>query len=79
MILRFPQKKRYEITIPKSLVLAKGWKERDVLKWKIGVKGEIVLEKNANGKTLQNSNSSRAVEERRQQLQEKAAKGLEKE
>ena len=42
-VLQFPNKKQYIITIPKGLVLAKGWKKGDRLEFIINNKGEIVV------------------------------------
>jgi len=44
-ILQFPNKKQFIITIPKGLVLAKGWKSRDVLEFVIDTKGYIIIKK----------------------------------
>lgn len=44
-ILQFPNKKQFIITIPKGLVMAKGWKQRDKLEFMIDNKGEIVIKK----------------------------------
>lgn len=44
-ILQYPNKKQYIITIPKSLVLAKGWKKGNKLEFTINNKGEIVVRK----------------------------------
>ena len=44
-ILQFPNKVQFIITIPKSLVLAKGWKQGDVLEFIINNKGEIIIKK----------------------------------
>jgi len=43
--LQFPNKKQYIITIPKSLVLAKGWKKGNMLEFVINNKGEIIVRK----------------------------------
>ena len=44
-ILQFPNKKQFIITIPKGLVLAKGWKQGDRLEFVIDNKGEIIIRK----------------------------------
>ena len=44
-ILQFPNKKQFILTIPKGLVLAKGWKKGDKLVFSIDNKGDIVLRK----------------------------------
>jgi len=44
-ILQYPNDKQYIITIPKSLVLAKGWKKGNTLEFVINNKGEIVVRK----------------------------------
>ncbi len=44
-ILQFPNKKQFIITIPKGLVLAKGWKQGDRLEFIIDNKGEIIIKK----------------------------------
>lgn len=43
--LQFPNKQQYIITIPKSLVLAKGWKKGDKLEFVLDAKGDIVIRK----------------------------------
>ncbi len=43
--LQYPNKKQYIITIPKSLVLAKGWKKGNLLEFVINNKGEIIVRK----------------------------------
>lgn len=43
--LQFPNKKQFIITIPKSLVLAKGWKRGDTLSFIINKDGDIVIKK----------------------------------
>ena len=43
--LQFPNKKQFLITIPKGLVLAKGWKQGDDLEFIISNKGEIIVKK----------------------------------
>ena len=43
--LQFPNKKQFIITIPKGLVLAKGWKQGDILEFIINNKGNIILKK----------------------------------
>ena len=44
-ILQFPNKKQFIITIPKGLVLAKGWKQGDKLEFVIDNRGEIIIKK----------------------------------
>lgn len=44
-ILQFPNKRQFILTFPKGLVLAKGWKQGDVLEFSIDTKGEIVVRK----------------------------------
>jgi len=44
-ILQFPNKQQFIITIPKGLVLAKGWKQGDKLEFVIDNKGEIIIRK----------------------------------
>ena len=44
-LLQFPNKKQYIATIPKGLVLAKGWKKGDILEFVINNKGDIILRK----------------------------------
>jgi len=44
-LLQYPNKKQYIITIPKGLVLAKGWKKGDNLEFVINNKGEIIVRK----------------------------------
>ena len=43
--LQYPNKKQFIITLPKGLVLAKGWKQRDIIEFTIDNKGDIVLKK----------------------------------
>ena len=42
-ILQFPNKQQFIITIPKGLVLAKGWKQGDKLEFVIDNKGDIII------------------------------------
>lgn len=44
-LLQYPNKKQYIITVPKGLVLAKGWKKGDPLEFVINSKGEIIVRK----------------------------------
>lgn len=44
-ILQFPNRKQYIITLPKGIVLAKGWKQGDRLEFVIDNKGDIVIRK----------------------------------
>jgi len=44
-ILQFPNKNQFIVTIPKGLVLAKGWKQGDKLEFIISNKGEIITRK----------------------------------
>jgi bifunctional DNA-binding transcriptional regulator/antitoxin component of YhaV-PrlF toxin-antitoxin module len=44
-ILQFPNKQQFIVTLPKGLVLAKGWKQGDKLEFIINNKGEIVIKK----------------------------------
>ena len=43
--LQYPNKKQFIITVPKGLVLAKGWKQGDIIEFVIDKKGDIVLRK----------------------------------
>jgi len=49
-ILQYPNKRQYTITIPKGLVLAKGWANGDKLEFLLDNKGEIIIKKVKNGK-----------------------------
>ena len=42
-ILQYPNKKQFIVTIPKGLVLAKGWKRGDRLEFVLNNKGEIIM------------------------------------
>lgn len=42
-ILQYPAKQQFKITVPKGLVLAKGWKKGDKLSFSIVEKGNIVI------------------------------------
>ena len=42
-ILQNPNKKQFIITIPKGLVLAKGWKKGCVLEFIIDSRGDIII------------------------------------
>ncbi|MBW2980387.1 hypothetical protein KY360_03155 [Candidatus Woesearchaeota archaeon] len=42
-ILQYPNKKQFIVTVPKGLVLAKGWKRGDKLEFVISNRGEIVM------------------------------------
>lgn len=44
-ILQYPNKKQFMITVPKGLVLAKGWKRGDKLEFVLNNKGEIIIRK----------------------------------
>lgn len=44
-ILQFPNKQQFIVTLPKGLVLAKGWKKGDKLEFVIDNKGEIIIKK----------------------------------
>ncbi len=44
-ILQFPNKQQFIVTIPKGLVLAKGWKQGDKLEFIIDNNGEIMIKK----------------------------------
>ena len=44
-VLQYPNKKQFIVTFPKGLVLAKGWKQGDVLEFSIDNKGDIVVKK----------------------------------
>ncbi len=44
-ILQFPNKQQFIVTVPKGLVLAKGWKKGDTLEFVIDNKGEIIMRK----------------------------------
>jgi len=44
-ILQFPNKQQFIVTLPKGLVLAKGWKQGDKLEFVIDNRGEIVIKK----------------------------------
>lgn len=41
--LQYPNKKQFILTIPKGLVLAKGWKQGDKIEFTIDKKGDIVI------------------------------------
>ena len=44
-ILQFPNKQQFMVTLPKGLVLAKGWKPGDRLEFVIDNKGDIIIKK----------------------------------
>ena len=44
-ILQYPNKKQFILTIPKGLVLAKGWKQGDKIEFIINNAGDIILKK----------------------------------
>lgn len=44
-ILQFPNKKQFIITVPKGLVLAKGWKQGDNIEFTFDSKGNLVMRK----------------------------------
>lgn len=48
--LQYPNKKQFTITIPKSLVAAKGWKKGDDLEFVLDDKGQIILKKVKNAR-----------------------------
>ena len=43
--LQYPNKSQFIITLPKSLVMAKGWKQGDVLEFILDNNGEIIIKK----------------------------------
>jgi len=43
--LQYPNSKQFMVTIPKSLVAAKGWKKGDDLEFVLNEYGEIILRK----------------------------------
>ena len=43
--LQFPNNNQFIITVPKGLVLAKGWKKGDTIEFSIDNKGEIIIKK----------------------------------
>jgi len=43
--LQFPNNKQYLVTIPKSLVEAKGWKKGDTIEFYFDAKGKLVLDR----------------------------------
>ena len=43
--LQYPNKKQYIITIPKAIVLAKGWKPGDHLEFVIDFNGDLIIRK----------------------------------
>ena len=49
-LIQYPNKKQYTITLPKGLVLAKGWKCGDELEFVLDNKGDIIIKKVKNGK-----------------------------
>jgi bifunctional DNA-binding transcriptional regulator/antitoxin component of YhaV-PrlF toxin-antitoxin module len=44
-ILQFPNKKQFIVTVPKGLVLAKGWKQGDTIEFTFDSKGNLVMKK----------------------------------
>ncbi len=42
-LLQNPNRKQFILTIPKGLVLAKGWKKGDAIRFVINSKGDIEL------------------------------------
>jgi len=44
-VLQFPNDKQFMVTLPKGLVLAKGWKKGDTLEFVIDNHGEIIVKK----------------------------------
>ena len=44
-ILQYPNKRQFVVTLPKGLVLAKGWKPGDKLEFIIDNKGDIIIKK----------------------------------
>ncbi|MDP7180531.1 MAG: AbrB/MazE/SpoVT family DNA-binding domain-containing protein [Candidatus Woesearchaeota archaeon] len=44
-ILQYPNKRQFIVTLPKGLVLAKGWKPGDKLEFVIDNKGDIIIKK----------------------------------
>ena len=44
-ILQFPNQKQFIITVPKGLVLAKGWKQGDNIEFTFDSKGNLIMKK----------------------------------
>jgi bifunctional DNA-binding transcriptional regulator/antitoxin component of YhaV-PrlF toxin-antitoxin module len=44
-VLQYPNSKQYIVTVPKGLVLAKGWKKGDKIEFVIDKSGNIVMRK----------------------------------
>ena len=44
-ILQYPHNQQFMVTLPKGIVLAKGWKKGDALEFTIDTKGDIVIKK----------------------------------
>jgi len=44
-ILQYPHKKQFIITLPKGIVLAKGWKKGDLLEFVLNGEGNIIIKK----------------------------------
>lgn len=49
-ILQYPNKKQYIVTLPKGLVMAKGWGCGDALEFVLDNHGDIIIKKRKNGK-----------------------------
>lgn len=43
--IQYPNRKQFIVTLPKGLVLAKGWKQGDEVEFIIDNKGEIIIKK----------------------------------
>ncbi len=44
-LIQYPNKKQFIVTLPKGLVLAKGWKQGDKLEFVLDNKGDIIIKK----------------------------------
>lgn len=50
-ILQYPGQTQYKLTVPKGLVLAKGWRKGEKLTFSLTTKGDLII-KPMNGKKL---------------------------
>ncbi|MEM4282449.1 MAG: hypothetical protein QW559_01280 [Candidatus Woesearchaeota archaeon] len=53
-VLQFPNKKQFIITVPKGLVLAKGWKQGDIIEFTFDERGNLIMKKIGEKKNASN-------------------------
>ena len=57
--LQYDSNKQFKITLPKQILLAKGWKKGDNLKIELDADGNLVLKRQNDAKIVQGKNYSK--------------------